>query len=360
MPRDIQKTVNRLYETLVQELDCYPGGDQFLSTRDLIRKYNVSRRAVEKTLVRLKDEGQIVIEPTSGIYVAHDRSKTTHVIASAHCDWPAEYWHNLDTKIEAEIKKYPGYNFIRTFFEPNSGKNYLQFLRNIKADAILFTFPIHRFTSAEIADILTIETPVVFLENNLLCDGINAIDSQPEYSGMMAADCLIRNGHRKLALLFSEPWCMGEERRNSGFFNYARLHGINPLVIDCRVQSGESSCTKAHDELLRYLKQNGPAFTGCYTMSDYSALGAISAIKEYGLKVPGDISIIGNSGIASGAHFDPPLTTVAHDIDGTAKAICQGMHDLFTGGKFGVRTVPAILIERKSVKNIQQQEVSKK
>ena len=48
--------------------------------------------------------------------------------------------------------------------------------------------------------------------------------------------------------------------------------------------------------------------------SDDSALGIISAVKEYGLRVPDDISIIGESGIPGSAFFDPPLTTISHDI----------------------------------------------
>lgn len=160
------------------------------------------------------------------------------------------------------------------------------------------------------------------------------------------------HGHRKLALILSEPWSIGDGRRNSGFLNYARLNGIEPQIIDCHVEGGEASCSKVFDSLLNYLQQNGPTFTGCFTMSDYSALGVISAIKEYGLRVPDDISIIGESGIPSGAFFDPPLTTIAHDIEKRAKIIVEGILDLLAGGSFGIRIVPTKLIERKSVKNI--------
>ncbi len=352
MPRDIQKKINEFYGTLVRELDHFSRGQQFHSIRELIEKHHVTRRTVEKTLARLEEEGQIAIEPTKGIYVSRNRDKTTHTITSVHCDWPAEYWQNLDAEIEAEIRKQPDWHFTRAFFEPNSGQDYLRCLNSLHGDVILFTFPIHRFSPAEIAAILSADVPIVFLENNLLCDGINAIDSQPEYSGMMAADCLIRNGHRELALILSEPWSMGDGRRNSGFLNYARLHGIEPRIIDCGIEGGEASCSKVYDVICEHLRRSGPTFTGCFTMSDYSALGVISAIKEYGLRVPDDISVIGDSGIASSAHFDPPLTTVAHNTKGIAEAIGEGLRELFSGGTFGIRTVPPILIERKSVKNL--------
>ena len=161
-----------------------------------------------------------------------------------------------------------------------------------------------------------------------------------------------RTIHRKLALILSEPWSIGDERRNSGFLNYARLNGIEPQIIDCHVEAGEASCCKVFDSILDYLQRNGPTFTGCFTMSDYSALGVISAIKEYGLRVPDDISIIGEAGIPSSAFFDPPLTTVTHDTAKRARIIVEGILELLAGGTFGIRTVPTKLIERKSVKNI--------
>ncbi len=352
MPKDIQKNINTLYSTLLVELDRFSRGEQFHSIRELVRRHHVSRRVVEKTLARLEADGQIAIEPTAGIYVSRNRDKTTHTVACVHCDWPAEYWQNLDSAIEAELHTHPGYYFSRALFEPNSGRDYLKLLNSIQCDVILFTFPIHHFTQQEIASILSVKTPIVFLENNLLCDGINAIDSQPENSGMTAAECLIRNGHRKLALILSEPWSIGDERRNSGFLNYARLNGIEPQIIDCHVEAGEASCCKVFDSILDYLQRNGPTFTGCFTMSDYSALGVISAIKEYGLRVPDDISIIGEAGIPSSAFFDPPLTTVTHDTAKRARIIVEGILELLAGGTFGIRTVPTKLIERKSVKNI--------
>lgn len=352
MPRNIQKNINDLYGTLVTELDRFSRGEQFHSIRELIQQHHVSRRVVEKTLARLEEDGQIAIEPANGIYVSRNRDKTTHTVACVHCDWPAEYWQNLDSAIEAELQKHPGYRFSRAFFEPNSGQDYLKLLNSLQCDVILFTFPVHRFSQQEIASILNVKTPIVFLENNLLCDGINAIDSQPEYSGMSAAECLIRNGHRKLALILSEPWSIGDERRNSGFLNYARLNGVEPQIIDCHVESGEASCSKVFDSILDYLQRNGPTFTGCFTMSDYSALGVISAIKEYGLRVPDDISIIGEAGIPSSAFFDPPLTTIAHDTEKRAEIIVEGILELISGGTFGIRTIPTKLIERKSVKNI--------
>jgi DNA-binding LacI/PurR family transcriptional regulator len=48
--------------------------------------------------------------------------------------------------------------------------------------------------------------------------------------------------------------------------------------------------------------------------SDYTAVGALRAIKEAGLSVPGDIALVGFDDLAFAATMDPPLTTVRQDI----------------------------------------------
>jgi len=50
--------------------------------------------------------------------------------------------------------------------------------------------------------------------------------------------------------------------------------------------------------------------TAVIAYNDIMALGALHAIRKYGLRVPDDISLIGCDGIAMAAHSNPPLTTI--------------------------------------------------
>ncbi len=354
MSRNIQHEIDRIYTELSLELGSFAVGEQFHSMRRLMTVYGVSRRVLEYAMKRLEEEEAIEVEPARGIFVRRPRSNAVHRIVSVHCDWPAEYWHTLDLELEQAISAKQGYQFTRSFFKPESVRDYRDKFNKNAGDVFLFTFPAHPLTSSDISWMLSREVPIIFLENNLLCDGINAVDSQPEYSGMQAAECLYRNGHRSVAMILSEPSCVGEKRQVDGFINYFRLKGIEPELIDCGVESGNSSCAATHEQLTGHLRKKGLTFTGCYTLSDFSALGILHALKDFGLQVPADVSIIGNTGIPSSAYYDPPLTTVARDIKGMVQAVLDGLDDLFQGKKFGIRTVPTVLIERKSVKNINQ------
>ena len=62
-----------------------------------------------------------------------------------------------------------------------------------------------------------------------------------------------------------------------------------------------------------------PDMTAVFAMSDVMAVGAIRAIREKGLRVPEDISVIGYDGIEMGQYLSPRLTTVSQQQDALAR-----------------------------------------
>jgi len=55
-------------------------------------------------------------------------------------------------------------------------------------------------------------------------------------------------------------------------------------------------------------------FTALFAYNDISAIGAISAFQESGIRVPEDISIVGFDDIQTAAYMTPPLTTVRQPL----------------------------------------------
>ena len=56
------------------------------------------------------------------------------------------------------------------------------------------------------------------------------------------------------------------------------------------------------------------SFTALLAFNDSSAIGAIRAINEAGLRVPEDISVVGFDDIQSAAYSNPPLTTIRQPL----------------------------------------------
>jgi LacI family transcriptional regulator len=67
-----------------------------------------------------------------------------------------------------------------------------------------------------------------------------------------------------------------------------------------------------------------PAATAYIAANDQMALGAMLALKERGLRIPDDVSVVGMDDIPEAAYFDPPLTTLRIDFES------RGRHSLLT------------------------------
>ncbi|WP_130177495.1 LacI family DNA-binding transcriptional regulator [Cryobacterium sp. SO1] len=63
-----------------------------------------------------------------------------------------------------------------------------------------------------------------------------------------------------------------------------------------------------------------PDATAFLAANDQMALGAMLALKERGLRIPTDVSVVGVDDIAEAAFFDPPLTTLRNDFEGQGRA----------------------------------------
>ena len=57
----------------------------------------------------------------------------------------------------------------------------------------------------------------------------------------------------------------------------------------------------------------GISFSALFAQNDRMAVGAIRALQEAGLRVPGDVSVIGFDDMPLASYFDPPLTTIHQD-----------------------------------------------
>jgi DNA-binding LacI/PurR family transcriptional regulator len=78
------------------------------------------------------------------------------------------------------------------------------------------------------------------------------------------------------------------------------------MVRPASIDGGIASLQRAWEDGLRP--------TAVLAMSDAMAIGAMRAIKDLGLSVPSDVSVVGFDDIDLAQHVDPPLTTVHQPI----------------------------------------------
>ncbi len=354
MSQAVTKRIQELYRQLRAQLDNTRSGRKFHSRRKIMELYRETRYVVDRALQQLTDESIISIHPREGIFINHRLEGEKLRIISCHDDWQSEQMGNFD---QAIINVFAGeadlYDFSTQLY-PFEAKGFIEQVEALDCDVILL-YPPYSLSKNELIRLFALPQTIVFCCNTLSYAGVDAVDLHPEMIGMTAAHHLISNGHRKLAILQSEPWSPAESARINSFLHLSRLNGIEPIIIDCHISNGDYSPTMAHATLNQHIRQFGANFTGIFVLSDASALGALKALEDNGLRVPDDVSVIGNGGFAAAALYSPPLTTVSENFTGFAEAVKAGVEELAAGGRFGLRSVNPILVKRKSVKNINQE-----
>ena len=125
-----------------------------------------------------------------------------------------------------------------------------------------------------------------------------------------AVEHLIDLGHTNIAEISGPLENFDASIRHSSWRRCLELNSLEPglsVAGDFEVRSGYLGAK----ELLA--KQR--PFTALFVGNDRMALGAIRALREAGLRVPEDVSVVGFDDIPEAAFFEPPLTTVRQDFE---------------------------------------------
>ena len=122
-----------------------------------------------------------------------------------------------------------------------------------------------------------------------------------------AATHIIRMGHRRIAIISGPLHLTNAKERLEGFrsaLREARI-SIDPEYL----QEGRFDRASGHTCTTRLLRML-PRPTAIFAANDLMALGALSAVWEFKLTCPDDVSIVGFDGLDTTEFSDPALTTV--------------------------------------------------
>lgn len=152
--------------------------------------------------------------------------------------------------------------------------------------------------------------PHVFLNRAVEGSGRN-VTMDVARSSVTALDHLHSLGHRAIGHIAGPPGIGPSDARKQAFLRHAGELGLSaaPVASGDFTEEGGVSATL---ELLRSPTGGPrPPLTALYTSSLAQAIGAMGAIRGLGLRIPEDISVVGNDDLPVAGHLSPPLTTVA-------------------------------------------------
>jgi LacI family transcriptional regulator len=146
--------------------------------------------------------------------------------------------------------------------------------------------------------------------------------------GRMALDHLASLGHRRIGFINGDVRLASVQDRLKAFRDGQISLGLDGdehlMAQGDSMQQGGFEATK---RLLSLKKRPTAIFTG----NDVSAVGALSAIRECGLRVPEDISLIGCDDIPLARQVYPKLTTIRHPLAQMSRAAVNMLVAMISG-----------------------------
>lgn len=143
----------------------------------------------------------------------------------------------------------------------------------------------------------------------LRSDGLPATVVEYDNTGgaFQVVDQLLAAGHRRILHLGGPLLGSSAQERRVGYRRALRAHGV-PYDEELDVP-GTFHRASGH-ERIREAISAGLKFTAVFASTDMVALGALAGLREAGLEVPDDVSLVGFDDVLFAAELSPALTTV--------------------------------------------------
>jgi len=225
---------------------------------------------------------------------------------------------------------------------PGEG-SYANLVRSGRTDGLIVSGP--RYDDEELVELARDGFPVV-IQGSLPGLDVPSVDVDNEAGARLAVEHLLALGHRRIACITNASTAYtAASERVAGYREALAAAGIGeePGMI----AEGAFDAQSGHRAMADILSRSTPE--AIFVASDVVAIGAIAGLREAGLSVPGDISVVGFDAIPLTAYLDPPLTTIslpAHDL---GRAAGRALLDRIAGRPVAGRTLlPTELIVRAS------------
>lgn len=225
------------------------------------------------------------------------------------------------------------------------GEEYLNLLKARRADGMLFIA-----SSVEDKYLRAFEKgayPFLLVNHYFPGSKLNYIAVDYKDSARQAAEHLVGLGHRAIGVIAGLNTYTGIDFRDS-FIATCRKMGLAERDLPWAPGGKDWSQEEGFDAAKRLLEGN-PKLTAIMAGNDRMAIGAMRYVHTRGLKVPGDVSVMGADDISQASFTTPGLTTIRHNLYNLGQLACERMLSIFRGDRENCwETLPSALVVRES------------
>lgn len=188
---------------------------------------------------------------------------------------------------------------------PEKEKKYIDVLIQENVDGIIFIScgeEINHFRK-----IRNNKIPLIIVDRIINDMNVDMILLDNHMGGILATNHLINLGHRKIAFISGSYQSLERSRRFSGYkqaLKNAEIEFDEALVFHGNYQINSGI------EIAKKIVDLNPMPTAIFASNDLMAIGAMNTLKDLGVKIPEEISIVGFDNILSASTTTPSLTTI--------------------------------------------------
>ncbi len=217
-----------------------------------------------------------------------------------------------------DITTQRGYNLFICISEHSAKEDVAAFdsLTDHQVDGIIVATRSNRMGDEHLHEMIERGVSVVCIGRDFHDENADSVTADALHGGFQATQHLIDLGHKRIAFIGAT---LESGKNLKRFQGYLKALKASNLPIEERFITGNSetsddapgySTEKLGYEAMKRLLVLPNRPTAVFARNDFTAIGAMNAIKESGLSIPDDISIVGFDDIPTAIHTSPSLTTV--------------------------------------------------
>ncbi len=291
-----------------------------VSLKDLALELGVSISTVSRAL---KNHPDISPEMTARIQqLAREREyspnplamgllkQQTKMIGVIVPDLVTHFYSSIISGIE-NIAKQHGYYILISSSNESFGKEAesVQNLMHTRVEGLIVCLSQETSTFGHFEPLLKNEIPLVFFDRVCMTDKVSSVVADNVEAARSVTRHFYENGCRKIAYIAGPEHLNISKQRTEGYLSGLKECGLaaEQLLLErCNLSTDEA--IKATARLL----DSGTKPDAIFGINDTVAFAAMKEIKRRGLRIPGDIALVGFTDEFHSTVVDPPLTSITH------------------------------------------------
>ncbi len=189
-----------------------------------------------------------------------------------------------------------------------------------------------------------LDVPIVLLDRQLAGQGSAAALSDHAAGIQAAAQELADLGHRRVGLVNGSPRVRPSRERATALRKVCRS-----TDMQCRVRAAAYTAEHGYQATIDLMRAED-APTALIAGGNQILVGVLRALRELGLTVPGDVSLVACDDVPLASYLDPPIATIRREPGQIGRVAAELLLEQLRGEPVRSQTLPTTFAKTESVR----------